>query len=45
MALLARRLRRRDASHGGDKRFVVSHEDELPTFKQKPEVFDGEECC
>ena len=42
--MLSRGLGRRDAGHGGDERFVVSHENELPTFKQKPEVSDGEEC-
>jgi hypothetical protein len=44
VALLSRGLGRRDAGHGGDERFVVRHETELPTFKEKPEVPDGEEC-
>jgi hypothetical protein len=43
VALLAHRLRRRDTGHGGDERLVVSQERELPTFKQKPEMPDGEE--
>jgi hypothetical protein len=43
VSLLARRLRRRNAGHGGDQRLEISQESELPTFKQKTEVMDGEE--
>jgi hypothetical protein len=41
VALLARGLRRRNAGHGCDERFVVSQKRELPAFKKKPEVPDG----
>ncbi len=41
VALLARRLRRRDADHGGDEWLVVREELELPTLLQEPEMTDG----
>jgi hypothetical protein len=37
-------MRRRNAVHGGDERFVISQERELPAFKKETEVPDGEEC-
>jgi hypothetical protein len=41
VTLLAGRLRRRDADHGGDEWLVVCQESELPTLQEEPEVADG----
>jgi hypothetical protein len=41
MALLAGRLRRRNAGHGGDKRLMICEELELPTLKQETKMADG----
>ena len=41
MALLAGGLRRRNADHGSNKRFVVCEESELPALQEEPEVADG----
>ena len=41
MALLAGGLRRRNAGHGGDKRFMICEELELPTLKQETKMADG----
>jgi len=43
MPLLAGRMRRRDAGHGGHERFVISPQLELSSLKQKAEVTDGGE--
>ncbi len=43
MALLAGGLRRRNAGHGGDKRFMICEELELPTLKQETKMADGGE--
>jgi hypothetical protein len=44
VSLLACGLRRRNADHGGDQRFVICEELELPTLKEKPEMANGGEC-
>jgi hypothetical protein len=41
MALLAGRLRRRNAGHGGYKRLMICEELELSTLKQKTKMADG----
>jgi hypothetical protein len=41
VALLARRLRRRDADHGGDEWLVVCEELKLPTLQQKAKMTNG----
>jgi hypothetical protein len=43
VSLLARGLWRRNANHGGDQRFVICEELELPTLKKKPEMTNGGE--
>ncbi len=44
VSLLARGVWRSNAGHGSNERLVISKESELPTFEQKTEMPDGEEC-
>jgi hypothetical protein len=41
MALLAGRLRRRNAGHGGNKRLMICEELKLSTFEQETKMADG----
>ncbi len=38
VSLLAGRLRRRDAGHGGDERLSISQQLKLSTFKEEPKM-------